>query len=255
MRGLSGKMAAVTGAGSGIGRAAAIRLSEEGCGVAVLDRNGDAAAAVAGEIVAAGGKAIGVTVDVSQESQVEAAFVDVVRQFGRLDILVSNAGIFAPGRDRKVGELQRAVWDEILGINLTGMYLVCKYGVNAIRDTAGKGAVVITGSPTGLLGLSPDDSSYSASKAGVHGLARIMAADYAPLGIRVNVIVPGFTLSPLVAASAADPATLQRILSGVPIKRGALPEEIGAAIAFLASEDASYMVGSIMVVDGGQTAT
>ncbi|WP_168247802.1 MULTISPECIES: SDR family NAD(P)-dependent oxidoreductase [unclassified Mesorhizobium] len=254
MRGLSGKIAAVTGGGSGIGRAAAMRLVEEGCCIAVLDRNGDAATAAANEIIAAGGKALGLTVDVANEAEVEAAFKQLVTHFGRLDILVANAGIFAPGRDKKVGELPRDVWDEVLGVNLTGMYLTLKYGVNAIRGTAGKGAVVVTGSPTGILGLSPQDTSYSASKAGVHGLARIMATDYAREGIRVNVVIPGFTLSPLVAAQITEPSRMEKIMAGIPLGRAAQPEEIGAAIAFLASDDASYMVGSIVLVDGGQTA-
>ena len=147
MRGLKGKIAAVTGGGSGIGRGGAIRLAEEGCLVAVMDWKQDSAIAVADQINKAGGKAIAIRVDVSQESEVEAAFAKVIEVFGRLDILVSNAGIFSAERDGKVGVLQKAVWDEIVGVNLTGMYLACKHGINAIRNTAKNGCVVITGSP------------------------------------------------------------------------------------------------------------
>ena len=254
MRGLKGKIAAVTGGGSGIGRSGALRLAEEGCSVAVLDWNEPSAIAVAAEITKAGGKAVAITVDVSKEDQVEAAFARVLQAFGRLDILVSKAGIFSGERDKKVGELPKAVWEEIVGVNLTGMFLACKHGVNAIRKTAGKGCVVITGSPTGMFGVTPASTSYSSSKGGVHGLARLMAIDYAPEGIRVNVVVPGFTLSPIVAELVADPKVLAPLVASIPLKRGAQPEEMSGAIAFLASDDASYMTGSIMMVDGGLTA-
>ena len=254
MRGLKGKIAAVTGGGSGIGRGGAKRLAEEGCSVAVLDWNEAAAASVAREINDAGGRAISVHVDVAQEDQVEAAFKRVVSEFGRLDILVSNAGIFSAERDGKVGVLQKSVWDEIVGVNLTGMYLACKHGINAIRSTAKGGCVVITGSPTGMFGVTPQSIAYSSSKGGVHGMARVMAVDYAPEGIRVNVVVPGFTLSPIVAELVADPAVYEPLVASIPLKRGAQPEEMAGAIAFLASDDASYMTGSIVMVDGGLTA-
>jgi NAD(P)-dependent dehydrogenase (short-subunit alcohol dehydrogenase family) len=254
LRGLKGKIAAVTGGGSGIGRGGAIRLGEEGCSVAVLDWNEQSAIAVADEIKKAGGKAIAVKVDVSNEAEVEAAFAKVVKEFGRLDILVSNAGIFTAERDGKVGDLPKAVWDEVVGVNLTGMFLTCKHGVNTIRKTAGKGAVVITGSPTGMYGVTPQSTAYSSSKGGVHGLARLMAIDYAPEGIRVNVVVLGFTLSPIVAELVADPKVLEPLVASIPLKRGAQPEELSGAIAFLASDDASYMTGSLMMVDGGMTA-
>jgi NAD(P)-dependent dehydrogenase (short-subunit alcohol dehydrogenase family) len=254
MRGLRGKIAAITGAGSGIGRAAALRLGEEGCNVAVLDWNGDSAAAAAAEIEKAGGIALAVKTDVSNEADVEAAFARVVETFGRLDILVSNAGIFSGERDGKVDALPKAVWDEIVGVNLTGMYLSCKHGVAAIKATAGKGAVVLTGSPTGMSGCTPANIAYGSSKGGVHGLSRVMAVDHAPEGIRVNVVVPGFTLTPIVRELVADPKVYEWQVQNIPLKRGAEPEEIAGAVAFLASDDASYMTGSFMFVDGGLTA-
>lgn len=254
MRGLKGKIAAVTGGGSGIGQAGARRLAEEGCKVAVLDWKEDAAKATADGIRQNGGEAIAIKVDVGNEAEVEAAFRKVVETFGRLDILVSNAGIFSATNDGKVDVLKKPVWDEIIRVNQTGMYLACKYGVAAIRATAKKGAVVITGSPTGMLGVTPASIAYSSSKAGVHGIARVMAVDYALEGIRVNVVVPGFTLSPIVAELVADPAVLEWNLKNIPMRRGAQPDEISGAIAFLASDDASYMTGSFMIVDGGLTA-
>jgi NAD(P)-dependent dehydrogenase (short-subunit alcohol dehydrogenase family) len=254
MRGLKGKVAAVTGAGSGIGQAAASRLAEEGCKVAIFDVNEAAAQATAEVIRGAGGTALPVRVDVSQEEQVEAGFRAVLAEFGALDILVSNAGIFSGERDRPVDKLPKSVWDEFVGVNLTGMYLACKHGVAAIKATAGKGAVVLTGSPTGMSGCTPANVAYGSSKGGVHALARVMAVDHAPDGIRVNVVVPGFTLSPLVRELVADPEVYKWQIQNIPLKRGAEPDEIAGAVAFLASDDASYMTGSFMFVDGGLTA-
>lgn len=254
MRGLKGKIAAVTGAGSGIGQAAAERLGEEGCKVAVLDVNLDGARRTVDHIGKAGGEAIAIKVDVSDEAAVEAAFKEIVDKYGRLDILVSNAGIFSGERDSKVDSLRKEVWDEIVGVNLTGMYLSCKHGVAAIKKTAGKGAVVLTGSPTGMSGCTPANIAYGSSKGGVHGLSRVMAVDHAPEGIRVNVVVPGFTLTPIVRELVADPKVYEWQIQNIPLKRGAEPNEIAGAVAFLASDDASYMTGSFMFVDGGLTA-
>ncbi len=254
MRGLKGKVVAVTGAGSGIGRAAAQRLAEEGCRVAVLDWSEAGAAATVDQIRQNGGEAHAINVDVSNEAQVEAAFRAVLDRYGRLDVLVSNAGIFSGERDGKVDVLPKSVWDEIVGVNFTGMYLACKHGVAAIKATSKKGAVVLTGSPTGISGCTPASVAYSSSKGGVHGLCRVMAIDHALEGIRVNVVVPGFTLTPIVRELVADPKVYEWNVQNIPLKRGAEPEEIAGAVAFLASDDASYMTGSFMFVDGGLTA-
>ena len=155
MRGLKGKIAAVTGAGSGIGQAAAKRLAEEGCSVAILEWKEAAANDTLKQIKASGGEATAIIVDVGIEPQVEAAFRQVLKAYGRLDILVSNAGIFSATDDGKVDKLRKEIWDEIIRVNQTGMYLACKHGVAAIKATAKTGAVVITGSPTGMLGCTP----------------------------------------------------------------------------------------------------
>ncbi len=254
LRGLKGKIAAVTGGGSGIGQAAAKRLAEEGCSVAILEWKEAAAQDTLKQIEAKGGKATAIVVDVGKEDEVKAAFAKVIDVYGRLDILVSNAGIFSATDDGKVDVLRKEIWDEIVRVNQTGMFLACKYGVAAIRSTAKTGAVVITGSPTGMLGVTPASIAYSSSKAGVHGIARVMAVDYALEGIRVNVVVPGFTLSPIVHELVADPAVLEWNLRNIPMRRGAQPDEIAGAVAFLASDDASYMTGSFVIVDGGLTA-
>lgn len=254
MRGLKGKVAVVTGGGAGIGQAAAVRLGEEGVKVAIFDRNEAGARETAGVIEAAGGEALPLNTDVSNEGSVEAGYRAVVERFGRLDILCSNAAVFSGARDRPVDELPKEVWDEFVGVNLTGMYLACKYGVRTIKSTAGKGAVVLTGSPTGMSGCTPANVAYGSSKGGVHALARIMAVDHAKDGIRVNVVVPGFTLTKLTLELVSDPKVYEWQLNQIPLHRGAEPSEVAGAIAFMASDDASYMTGSFMFVDGGLTA-
>ena len=254
MRGLKGKVAVVTGSGSGIGQAVAVRLAEEGCKVGVLDRNMATAGATVDMIRSAGGQAVVACVELREEDQVEAAYRVVLDAFGKVDIICSNAAIFSAARDRPVDQLPKDVWDEIVGINLTGMYLTCKHGIRAIKATSGTGAVVLTGSPTGMSGCSPANIAYGSSKGGVHGLARVMAVDHAKDGIRVNVVVPGFTLTPIVRELVADPKVYEWQINQIPLRRGAEPHEIAGAVAFMASDDASYMTGSFMFVDGGLTA-
>ena len=254
MRGLKGKVAAVTGGGSGIGEAAARRLAEEGCKIAIIDRNEAAAKKVAKSLTKRGAKAIAITADVGNEAQVKAAFKTIVSEFRRLDIVISNAGVYIADRDAKIESLDSAAWDDIIRTNFTGMFLSCKYGIRAIKATAKKGAVVLTGSPTGMLGLTPTSTAYSSSKGGVHGLMRIIAADYALDGIRVNSVIPGFTITPIVKDLVKDKAWLEMTTRMIPMKRGGQPEEVAAGIAFLASDDASYVTGSFLMVDGGITA-
>jgi NAD(P)-dependent dehydrogenase (short-subunit alcohol dehydrogenase family) len=254
MRGLKGKVAVVTGGGSGIGEAAARRLAEEGCAVAVVDRNGETAGYVAESLRRTGATSYPIPTDVGSEAQVEAAYDAAIRQFGRVDIVVSNAGHFDAAHDCKVENLELAVWEDTNRVNFTGMFLTCKHGVRAIKATAKKGAIVLTGSPTGMFGCAPTLTAYSSSKGGVHALTRIMAADYALDDIRVNSVLPGFTLTPIVSKVTSDPAVMEAVMRTIPMRRGARPEEIAAAIAFIASDDASYMTGSLVVVDGGQTA-
>lgn len=254
MRGLTGKVAVVTGAGAGIGQAAAIRLGEEGVKVGIFDWNEAGANETAETIKAAGGEAIAIKVDVRDEAAIEAAYRQVVDTFGKLDILCSNAAIFSGARDRAVDELPKEDWDEFIGVNLTGMFLACKHGIRTIKATSGKGAVVLTGSPTGMSGCTPANIGYGSSKGGVHALSRVMAVDHAKDGIRVNVVVPGFTLTKLVMELVADPKVYEWQVNQIPLHRGAQPSEVAGAIAFLASDDASYMTGSFMFVDGGLTA-
>jgi 3alpha(or 20beta)-hydroxysteroid dehydrogenase len=157
------------------------------------------------------------------------------------------------GRDTVVTDLDLETWQQCMDVNLTGMFLTCKYGIRAIQRSGG-GAVVITASPTGTHGCAPTFTAYSASKAGTFGLMRILAVDYAKHNIRVNAVLPGTTNSPLVMTLMENPATRAEFLSKMPMARAAEPREIANVIAFLASDEASYVTGAAWYADGGLTA-
>lgn len=239
---LDGKRALVTGAASGIGRAVAQRFVAEGARVAGVDL---APVDVAGVLA--------VKADVTVEDEVAEAVAAAAEAFGGLDTVVVNAGIQLFGEDAGVHELSAEVWDRTHAVNLRGAFLTAKHGVRALL-AGGGGAVVVTGSPTGLYGGAVGFTAYSASKAGVHGLARVIAAEYAARGIRCNVLVPGFTATPLVESVLADPDATARTLSTVPMGRPGRPEDAAAVAVFLASDESSYVTGALYAVDGGQTA-
>lgn len=250
---LQGKRAIVTGGGSGIGKGAAIKLAEEGASVGVLDINLDAAQAVAEGISKAGGKAVAIAVNVADEGQVSSAVEEVARRFGGLDTVIANAGVMLFGRDTVAAELDLKTWQECIDVNLTGMFLTCKHGLRALEKNGG-GSVVITASPTGVLGCAPTFTAYSTSKAGTFGLMRILAIDYVKKGIRVNAVLPGTTDSPLVTTLMRDPAMRTELLGKVPMARPAKPSEIANVISFLASDEASYVTGAAWFADGGLSA-
>jgi NAD(P)-dependent dehydrogenase (short-subunit alcohol dehydrogenase family) len=255
MRGarLADKRAFVTGAASGIGRAVAARFAAEGARVAVADLDPDAATSTADQIMADGGEALALAADVTKEAAVEAAFARAVDAYGGLDVVVINAGVQLFGQDSRVHDLDTQIWDRTHAVNLRGAFLTGKHGVRALL-AAGGGSVICTGSPTGLFGVAPACTAYSASKAGIFGLARAIATGYAPDGIRCNVVVPGFTATPLVESVLADPAATQRLVNQVPLRRPGQPEEVASMMLFLASDEAAYVTGGLFSVDGGQTA-
>ena len=250
---LQSKRAIVTGGGSGIGRATALKLAEEGASVAVLDVNLEAAQQVADGIIEAGGEALALLVNVANEAQVQDAVSHAERRFGGLDTVIANAGIFLFGRDAVATDLDLETWQQCIDVNLTGMFLTCKYGLRALQRN-GKGAVVITASPTGTHGCAPTFTAYSTSKAGTLGLMRILAIDYVRQNIRVNAVLPGTTNSPMVTTLMENPATRAEFLAKVPMARSADSREIANVIAFLASDEASYVTGAAWYADGGQTA-
>jgi len=248
---LHDKRAVITGAGSGIGQATALRFAAEGAKVAILDINLEAARATAVAVADGGGTALPLVVDVTAEGEVANAIAEAARAWGGLDIVVANAGIELDGSDARADKLELEVWQRTIDVNLTGVFLTCKHGLRQLL-TQGAGVVICTASPTGSYGCSPGLDAYSASKAGVYGLIRVMAADYAADGIRVNGVMPGYTKTPM--ASNMTGAEINDAIARIPLGRPADPIEVANVMVFLASDAASYVTGAVWAADGGMTA-
>ena len=237
----------VTGAGSGIGRAAALRFAELGANVVIADKDETAAREVADE---AGAKALAVTVDVSDSSSVRSMIKVVVDNFGRIDVLCNNAGFGFPGN---VLEIDEDNWDRLMSVNLKGVYLCSKYAIPELAKT-GDGRIVNTSSYTANVGIR-DRAAYVASKGGVSALTRAMALDHVDQGIRVNAVAPGTINSPYfdkMIAESAEPQELVDALNGrSPMHRMGRPEEVAEAIVWLAAKESSFATGSVLTIDGG----
>jgi NAD(P)-dependent dehydrogenase (short-subunit alcohol dehydrogenase family) len=238
----------VTGAGNGIGRETAKVCAREGAHVGVLDVDARAAQRTVEEI---GGAALPLVADLTDESQVEAAVAEAVSAWGTLDGLVGCAGVQLAGADDRADRLSLDVWKRTLDVNLTGMFLVSKHAIRELLRNGG-GSVVLVCSPTGLYGCAPGYDAYSTSKAGVYGLVRVMAADYAQENIRVNGVVPGYTRTPM--TEWVTPEEHDALLATIPLRRAGEPEEVAEVIAFLASNRTPYTTGAVWATDGGMTA-
>lgn len=249
----SGKRVIISGASKGIGRATAIRFGAEGARVALMSRTRADLEELAETIAAGGGEAFVAAADVTQEEQVAAAVEAAAARWGGLDIVVSNAGIEMPFDDTRVDQLDLSVWQQVMNTNLTGQFLVCKHGIRQLLK-AGGGVVVMVGSPCGYRGFCFNEHAYTASKGAISALMRVMAIDYAKDNIRVNACIPGFIDTPMNAHVMGDPELLKYWSSSIPMQRPGTAEETAAIIAFLASDEASYVLGSAFVVDGGQLA-
>jgi NAD(P)-dependent dehydrogenase (short-subunit alcohol dehydrogenase family) len=249
---LDGKVAVITGAGSGIGRVAATLFAAEGAQVVVADVAGALAHSAAADITAAGGSATAVTVDVSDGTQVDAMVDAAVTAYGGLHVLFNNAGIF-PDDDGGILDTPPETWQKVMDVNLKGVWLGCRAAVPAMLASGG-GSIVNVSSFVALMGAATAQMAYTASKGGVLALTRELAVEYARRGIRANSICPGPVETPLLAELLADPDRRRRRLVHIPIGRFGRPEEIARAALFLASDDASFVTGSALVVDGGITA-
>jgi len=249
---LADKVAVITGAGSGIGRAAAQLFAAEGAVVVVADVVAQAAEDTVASITGAGGRAAAVGADVSDEAQVAVVVDAAVRQFGALHVLFNNAGIF-PGDDGGVLDTPPDTWDRVMRVNLKGVWLCCRAAVPAMLE-AGGGSIVNVASFVALMGAATAQVAYTASKGGVLAFTRELAVEYARQGIRANALCPGPIETPLLAELLADPARRQRRLVHIPAGRLGRPEEIARAALFLASDESSFMTGAALVVDGGITA-
>lgn len=248
---VAGKRMIITGAGAGIGRAAARRFAAEGARVGLIDIDSDAGEAVRREIEAVGGDALVLVADVSDEAQIERAVEQAVQAWSGLDIVVANAGIELAREDDRADRLSLEVWKRTIDVNLTGVFLTCKHGIRALLASGG-GSVVCTASPTGLYGCAPGQDAYSTSKAGVYGLVRVMAADYARDGIRVNGVMPGYTRTPMTAW--VTPEEDAAFVATIPLGRQGEPDDVASVMLFLASDEAAYVTGAVWAADGGLTA-
>jgi 3-oxoacyl-[acyl-carrier protein] reductase len=247
---LDGRVALITGAARGIGAATAQRLATEGARVAIADLDGPGAEQSAAQIAQAGGEALAVTCDVSDNTSVQAAFTAVVERFGQLDILVNNAGII---RDNLLFKMTDDDWERVLNVHLRGAFL-CSRAAQAVMTPRTYGRIISLSS-TSALG-NRGQANYSAAKAGLQGLTRTMAIELGPFGITVNAVAPGFIATDMTRATAERMGvSMEAFEAGaaqmIPLRRVGQPSEVASVIAFLASEDASYVSGQVIYVAGG----
>jgi NAD(P)-dependent dehydrogenase (short-subunit alcohol dehydrogenase family) len=253
---LKDKVAFITGAGSGIGRASALRMAEDGAAVMCADIDKDGAEQTAAQIAEHGGRSAALELDVTSESAVQGALEQTVKEFGGLHVVFNNAGIGG----RLLG------WDAVIDVNLSGVYYGTFHGC-AMMAAGGGGSIINTASVAGLNGLVgyvppemegqpvlPGAGAYVAAKHGVIGLTRQFAVTYGKRGVRVNAIAPGYIHTPMTAMVRESPESEQFLTNLHPIGRLGQPEEIASAAAFLASDDASFITGVVLPVDGGYTA-
>ncbi|HVP49268.1 MAG TPA: glucose 1-dehydrogenase [Bryobacteraceae bacterium] len=246
---LKDKVALVTGGASGIGRATAELFAREGARVAVADYSADGGNDTAKAIKAAGGEAIFIQVDVSDSAQVARMVDTVLQAYGRIDVLFNGAGIHRFGT---VLETDEQTWNRVISVNLTGTYLCCRAVLPHMIHQGG-GSIINTSSTVGVHDAAANIVAYAASKGGVTLFTKAIAIDHAKQGVRVNALVPGATDTPMIRDTFA-PDALKALADSHPVGRLGRPEELAKAVLFLASDDASFVTGSAMFVDGGQTA-
>ncbi|MBV1895081.1 MAG: glucose 1-dehydrogenase [Rhodobacteraceae bacterium] len=246
---LQNKTALISGAASGMGAAEARLFAEQGAQVIVADVDGDGAQSVVQDITDAGGSAIAVHLDVADAASWDKAITRGVKAFGDIDILVNNAGILIM---KPVQDTTEEEWDRIFSINAKGVFLGTKAVLDSMKAT-GAGSIINISSIYGIVGA-PSAAAYQATKGAVRLLTKATASDYAPFNIRVNSVHPGVIATAMTDELLADPEVAKDLLGTTIMERPAQPEEVARAVLFLASDEASFMTGSEMVVDGGYTA-
>ncbi len=249
---LEGKVALITGAGSGMGRLAAQVFAREGARLILGDVSQDAGEAAAAEVECAGGKAVFVAADVARERDVETLVRRGIEAFGRLDVLYNNAGIF-PADDGSVVDVAEEVWDRVMAVNLKGIYLCCKHAIPDMLRGGG-GSIINVASFVALVGCTVPQDAYTASKGGVIALTKSLAVQFGPKRVRTNAIAPGPIETPLLMSwLLTNPAEKSKRLDRIPAGRFGKPEDIVNMALYLASDESAWVNGAVMVVDGGIT--
>ena len=246
MNGLKDRIAVVTGGADGIGRATAMRFAQEGAVVVIWDMNEEKGKQTTAVINAAGGKASFLKVNTSNFAEVEAASKKVVEKYGKYEILINNAGIT---RDSTLKKMTPELWQQVIDVNLTGVFYCAKCAADIMTEQ-GWGRIVNASSVVALYG-NFGQTNYVATKAGLIGMTKTMARELGKKGVTVNAVAPGFILTDMVRKMPEE--VLKSMEDKVPVKRLGKPEEIAAAYAFLASDDAAYINGTVISVDGGMT--
>jgi len=250
--GFSGRVAFVTGGASGIGRAAALAFARKGASVVTADVSEQGNQETAHLIEQLGGRALAVRCDVTRGEEVKAALTKTADTFGRLDFAFNNAGI-EPRSPAPTADYDEEEWNRIFDINLRGMFLCMKHEIPLILKHGGGGAIVNTSSGAGVIGIK-GSPAYTAAKHGVIGLTKAAALDYAAQNIRINAVCPGYIDTPMMGRfTGGTPEGRAKIIAEEPVGRMGTPEEIAAAVIWLCSDGAAFMIGHAMVVDGGQT--
>jgi len=246
------RVALITGANQGIGYAVAQRLAADGMRVLINGRRADAVAAAADKLTTAGARAHAAVADVSREDDVARLFADIALRFGRLDVVVNNAGI-APridGRSARVEETPLAIWEQILAVNLTGVFLVSRAAVTLMQPRRW-GRIVNMSSQSGRMYTGFGSAGYAASKAGIIGFSRVLAGEVGDHGITVNCVSPGRIKTAMAASFADQEATDQRYIVRTPLQRVGYGEDVAAAVSYLASDAAAFVTGAVIDVTGG----
>lgn len=251
---LGNKVCAISGAGAGIGQAAAERFAAEGANVFLLEINQSAGKETEDRILRSGGKASFICCDVSSDHSVKEAFEQIAAKAGTLNVLYNNASVYLGGRDGKITDIEPEVWQRVLGINLNSIFFCCRHAIPMLLK-AGGGSIINTASSAGVIGI-PKCDAYTASKGATIALTRALAVEYGPGGIRTNCIAPAAIASEMIKQSNPDGEDFDAnafIKLRTPLRRWGKPEEIASLALFLASDESSYLNGAIITADGGIT--